>query len=89
MNMATTIEVLPGETIPSNLIPRSEKKQLKLGPGLQHIPPSTIKATVAGSLGSDFRKNAIWVDYNSGRVCYTNLSPSHECFHFGKYVYFR
>jgi len=66
--MASTFDILPGDAIPSNLIPRSEKKRLKLGPGLQHIPPSTIKATVAGTLQSDFRKNAIWLDYNGGRV---------------------
>lgn len=66
--MTTAVSVLPGEVIRADLIPRSEKKQLKLGPGLQHFPPSTIQATVAGSLQTDFRKNALWVEYTGGRV---------------------
>ena len=70
--MAQPLDVLPGDRISSSNIPHSEKKKLKLGPGLHHIPPSTIKATVAGALHSDFRKNAIWVDYDGGRVSILN-----------------
>ena len=66
--MAADIQVLPGDLIPPSIIPRSEKKQLKIGPGLQHTPPSTITATIPGTLRADTRKNALWVDYDGGRV---------------------
>jgi exosome complex component RRP40 len=64
------MEVLPGNTIPSSQIPKSSKKQLKLGPGLTHTPPSIISATIAGELNIDNRKNAIWIESysNGGRV---------------------
>ncbi|KAF2675343.1 exosome complex exonuclease RRP40, partial [Microthyrium microscopicum] len=65
--MATTqLSVLPGDIIPSAHIPRPAKKQLKLGPGLHHTPPSTIRATIPGTLHADFRKNAIWIDHAHG-----------------------
>ncbi|EOD44025.1 putative exosome complex exonuclease rrp40 protein [Neofusicoccum parvum UCRNP2] len=61
--------VLPGDEIPPSLLPTAQnhKKPLTLGPGLRHIPPSTITTTVAGSLSVDSRKNAIWIERNGGR----------------------
>jgi exosome complex component RRP40 len=41
---------------------------LKLGPGLRHIPPSTVVTTIAGALVTDNKKNAASVESNSGRV---------------------
>ncbi|KAK7551592.1 hypothetical protein IWX49DRAFT_284517 [Phyllosticta citricarpa] len=67
--------VLPGEEIPQSLLPTSRNgdKPLKLGPGVRHTPPSTITATVAGTLNVDNKKNGIWVEYNSGRyIPHTN-----------------
>ncbi|KAH7126885.1 hypothetical protein B0J11DRAFT_288865 [Dendryphion nanum] len=68
MSLSTTI-VLPGDEIPSSALPKAhnEKKALKLGPGLRHTPPSTITTTVAGALVTDNKKNAAWIEYNSGR----------------------
>ncbi len=67
--MATQV-VLPGQDIPSDVLPTSSNSSLplKLGPGLRHIPPSTITPTIAGSLCVDNRKNAVWVESNGGRV---------------------
>ncbi|KAF2752342.1 exosome complex exonuclease RRP40 [Sporormia fimetaria CBS 119925] len=68
--MASTTQVLlPGDTIPTSALPtpNNPKKPLTLGPGLRHIPPSTIVASIAGSLSTDNKKNAAWVEYNSGR----------------------
>jgi len=65
--MASSI-VLPGDTLPDSLLPTSASKALKLGPGLRHLPPSTIKATVAGTVTTDNKKNAVWIEYNGGRV---------------------
>ncbi|KAI1324440.1 hypothetical protein F5Y16DRAFT_304879 [Xylariaceae sp. FL0255] len=68
--MAGTTErvvVLPGDQIPTSLIPTHPKKPLKLGPGLRHVPPSELIPTVAGQLVTDFRKNSIWVENNGGR----------------------
>ncbi|KAF2433017.1 hypothetical protein EJ08DRAFT_695047 [Tothia fuscella] len=62
-----TTPVLPGDILPSELIPHSTNKAVKLGPGLRHIPPSTVKATISGTVTSDLRKNAIWIEYNGGR----------------------
>ena len=68
--MASETLVFPGETISPDLlpIPSNPKQALKLGPGLRHVPPSTIIYVLAGSLCIDHRKNAIWVENNSGRV---------------------
>jgi len=68
--------VLPGDKIPSSALPTSANpnKPLTLGPGLRHIPPNTITTTIAGALATDTRKNATWVEYNSGRVCLPNIS---------------
>ncbi|KZF19254.1 hypothetical protein L228DRAFT_264005 [Xylona heveae TC161] len=69
--MTTTTFVLPGEDIPSSLLPTpstgSSAAPLKLGPGLAHIPPDTITPVVAGNLCTDARKNAIWVENPGGR----------------------
>lgn len=68
--MATATVVLPGEMISPDVlpIPSNPNLPLKLGPGVRHVPPSTIRSTVAGSLCIDQKKNAIWVENNSGRV---------------------
>ena len=62
--------VLPGDTIPSEVlpVPSNPSTSLKLGPGLRHIPPSTISPVLAGPLKIDNKKNAIWVESNRGRV---------------------
>lgn len=67
---ADTMVVLPGETIPQDLlpVPTGKKKHLTLGPGLRHIPPSTVSSTTAGSLVTDPKKVAAYIDSNSGRV---------------------
>lgn len=61
--------VLPGEEIPPDVLPISPTSSatLKLGPGLRHVPPSTITATLAGPLCVDHRKNTIWIENNNGR----------------------
>lgn len=73
--MATTLQVvLPGDKISPASLPKSTgKKALTLGPGLQHTPPDAISTTIAGALVTDARKNAAWVEYNSGRVSYLTL----------------
>lgn len=70
------IYVLPGDSIDPALIPSHPKHPLRLGPGLRHIPPSEIVATVAGQLVTDGRKNSIWVEFNGGRACYSPFPPS-------------
>lgn len=71
--------VLPGDEIPPSLlpVPQNSKKPLTLGPGLRHIPPSTITTTIAGSLNADSRKNAIWIERNGGRVRNPSATASH------------
>ena len=71
-----TIFVLPGEQIDPELLPSLPKQPLKLGPGLRHIPPNTVVPTVAGQLCTDKRKNAVWIEYNAGRVCISLLVVS-------------
>ncbi|KAF2021920.1 exosome complex exonuclease-like protein Rrp40 [Aaosphaeria arxii CBS 175.79] len=68
MSVSLTI-VLPGDEIPSSALPKpqNQKKALTLGPGLRHIPPGTITTTIAGALVTDNKKNAAWIEYNSGR----------------------
>ena len=75
--MAETI-VLPGETISSDVLPMplNPSQPLKLGPGLRHVPPSTITSVIAGSLCTDQKKNAIWVENNSGRVSHPRNLPN-------------
>lgn len=60
--------VLPGDHLDPTTLPSHPKQPLKLGPGLRHIPPNTIVPTVAGQLCTDKRKNAVWIEYNAGRV---------------------
>ncbi|MCJ1308284.1 exosome non-catalytic core subunit rrp40 [Agyrium rufum] len=67
--MASQIFLLPGEEVPSELLPAtSGTSALKLGPGLRHVPPSSIVATVAGSLSVDKKKKAVWMENNTGRL---------------------
>lgn len=76
--MAPQTLVLPGEVIPSHVlpIPSNPSLALKLGPGLRHTPPSTITSVLAGPLCIDQKKNAIWVENTSGRVL---LFPPKSC----------
>ena len=76
--MTAPAVVLPGEVLPSSIlpIPSNPKHALKLGPGLRHTPPATVTSTLAGSLGIDSKKNAIWVEHNSGRVGRLQQPPS-------------
>ncbi|KAL5114239.1 exosome non-catalytic core subunit rrp40 [Pleosporales sp. CAS-2024a] len=83
--------VLPGDEIPPHALPTGtgKRKTLKLGPGLRHIPPSTVVTTVAGALVTDSKKNVASVETNSGRylpypndlVIATVSSSSAESFH--------
>ncbi|EGR49807.1 uncharacterized protein TRIREDRAFT_76828 [Trichoderma reesei QM6a] len=61
------IFVLPGDRIDASLIPSHEKKPLRLGPGLRHVPPSDLVPTLAGQLVTDRQKNAIRVETANGR----------------------
>ena len=65
--MATMMTLLPGEEVLSEQFPRSKKGTLTLGPGLRHIPPSSILATTAGSLQVDHKKSALWLEFENGR----------------------
>jgi exosome complex component RRP40 len=67
MKMASSQILLPGEEIPSDQLPKSKKGTLTLGPGLRHIPPTTITSTTAGSLHIDYRKSALWLERDNGR----------------------
>ncbi|KAI9842969.1 MAG: exosome non-catalytic core subunit rrp40 [Sclerophora amabilis] len=64
--MGSRTYVLPGDTIPSSLLPPSSAP-IRLGPGLRHIPPEHITPTAAGELCVDVKKNAVWIDSNGGR----------------------
>ena len=73
--MESTVVVLPGEIIPSELIPTADKKRnkpLTLGPGLHFSPPSTVSTVIAGELCVDKRKRAIWIENGGGRVSNPN-----------------
>lgn len=67
--MVSKALLLPGEIVPLESLPvsLSPSGALKLGPGLIHTPPSTIITTLCGTLHADQRKNAIWIEHNSGR----------------------
>jgi exosome complex component RRP40 len=65
INMATLL--LPGEEIPPDQLPKSKKGTLTLGPGLRHIPPTTILTTTSGSLHIDNKKSALWLEHPHGR----------------------
>jgi len=68
MTTASTI-VLPGQTLTPDQLPQTtSSRTLTLGPGLLFTPPSTITTTIAGTLTTDTRKNALWIEsLNSGR----------------------
>lgn len=69
-HMAISIESttsLPGDVIPSDRLPPSKKGTLILGPGVRHVQPSEIIATNAGSLKTDTRKAAVWIEHDAGR----------------------
>lgn len=76
MTASTAKFVLPGDLIPQESlpIPSNSSIPLKLGPGLQHTPPSTVTAVLAGSLCIDTKKKAIWVENNTGRVLSLTLN---------------
>ncbi|GAB7359560.1 hypothetical protein MBLNU230_g6748t1 [Neophaeotheca triangularis] len=61
--MATQIQ-LPGEPVPSTSLPtpKTSSGTLTLGPGLLHTPPSTITTTTAGTLQTDAKKAATWLE---------------------------
>ena len=65
--MASAIVLLPGDEVSSDQVPRSKKGTLALGPGLYHTPPSTLSATTAGTLLTDQRKAALWLEHSNGR----------------------
>ncbi|KAK5163376.1 exosome non-catalytic core subunit rrp40 [Saxophila tyrrhenica] len=65
--MATTSVLLPGEQIPPSDLPPTKKGTLTLGPNLRHLPPSTILTTTSGSLHTDPKKAALWIDAPHGR----------------------
>jgi exosome complex component RRP40 len=55
--------LFPGAAIPTSSLPTpSKNKSITLGPGLRHIPPSTILATAPGTLAVDPRKSALWLE---------------------------
>lgn len=76
-----TMAVLPGDTVPQDALPTptGKKKQLTLGPGLRHIPPSTVASTIAGGLVTDPKKVAAWIESNSGRVSPFSPPLSNKC----------
>lgn len=69
--------LLPGDLVAPEALPQQKgSKALTIGPGLQFAPPSTIKANAPGSLLSDGRKNALWLENNGvGRVQHTRFRP--------------
>jgi hypothetical protein len=75
--MASSVTiVLPGDEIAKSALPQGtgKKKTLTIGPGLRHIPPDTVMATIAGALVTDNKKNAASVEYNTGRVLHLHIS---------------
>lgn len=65
--MAAEVILLPGEEISTESLPKSKKGTLTLGPGLRHIPPSTILSTTSGTLHVDHKKAALWLEHAHGR----------------------
>ncbi|QIW98579.1 hypothetical protein AMS68_004097 [Peltaster fructicola] len=59
--------LLPGEAVPSTLLPPTRKGVLTLGPGLRHVMPSEIISTTAGTLNKNDKKGATWLEFESGR----------------------
>jgi exosome complex component RRP40 len=66
-NMSQTTILLPGEPVPTDALPTSKKGTLTLGPGLRHIPPTSITATTLGSVSVDNKKSAVWLEGTNGR----------------------
>ncbi|KAK6423757.1 exosome non-catalytic core subunit rrp40, partial [Oleoguttula sp. CCFEE 5521] len=65
--MSTPI-LLPGTSLPSSILPRPNKSgTLTLGPGLRHTPPQTIITTSLGTLSTDPKKSALWLENLTGR----------------------
>lgn len=60
--------VLPGDQLEPTEVLADFKSPLKLGPGLRHVPPTVIISTTGGQICSDAKKNAVWAEYNGGRV---------------------
>lgn len=60
--------LLPGDTITAESIPWSQNKQLKLGPGLQQLSPTTYKVTAGGLLQGDSKKRTAFIENGDGRV---------------------
>ncbi|MCJ1370230.1 exosome non-catalytic core subunit rrp40 [Loxospora ochrophaea] len=58
--------VLPGDRIEHNDLLGSPGP-LRVGPGLRQIPTAALVSTVAGSLCTDEKKNALWIDNSYGR----------------------
>ncbi|KAF1810174.1 hypothetical protein P152DRAFT_401634 [Eremomyces bilateralis CBS 781.70] len=73
--MAYSDVLLPGDEVPQEQLPSNPKKALSIGPGLRHIPPSTISATSVGALNVDWRRNAAWMDVNGGRYLPSTNDP--------------
>lgn len=59
--------LLPGEEVSTDSLPKSKKGTLTIGPGLRHIPQTTILSTTPGFLHVDHRKSALWVEHENGR----------------------
>lgn len=64
--MSTFTVLLPGSVIAPDLLPKSKKGTLTLGPGLRHVPPSTISTTTFGTLQTDSKKSAVWLEHPTG-----------------------
>lgn len=65
--MTSPTVLLPGDTIPPSLLPKSKKGTLTLGPHLRHLPPSTLLSTTSGTLQIDPKKSALWLEHPNGR----------------------
>ena len=66
-NSSMSTILLPGEEISAEQLPKSRKGTLTLGPGLRHLPPTTVLSTTAGSLHVDHKKSALWIEHPHGR----------------------
>lgn len=56
--------LLPGDSIDATKLSfqAGSKKTLTLGPGVRFTPPAALHATTAGTLHTDSRKHALWLD---------------------------
>lgn len=60
--------LLPGSIIPPTSFPNpSSTKPLAIGPGLRPIATDEVQSNIAGTLTSDPRKNALWIEQTGGR----------------------